>query len=213
MTPLEVVVWTCVAVFAATATITVLALIGRVTLGGGDGTKHHFYLKKLFLLLVVEVVGVSVAAYAESMNSDDRQVVEDLESGAEEEPKEPIAPDESSPENSAAEAVTPQLIPQNEPGPQGAVSPTKILQQRVYASSDGPQTAEKIVKIPSGWQYVGHKDRRSTRNGDASYHVDRIESNGRVTAVRISARAAGRAFLGRRNWIGAELTVTITKVE
>jgi hypothetical protein len=59
--------WACIAVFIATAIITLLALVGRVTLGGGDGSKHHFYLNALFAALILEVVGISVAAYASAV--------------------------------------------------------------------------------------------------------------------------------------------------
>ena len=62
-----VLTWACVAVFIATAVVTLLALIGRVVLGGGDGSKHDFYLRALFGALILEVVGISLTAYASSI--------------------------------------------------------------------------------------------------------------------------------------------------
>jgi hypothetical protein len=64
-----VLTWACVAVFIATAIVTLLALIGRMRLGGGDGSRHDFYLKALFGALILEVVGISVTAYASSIKS------------------------------------------------------------------------------------------------------------------------------------------------
>lgn len=58
------VTWACIALFVATGIVTLLALVGRVTLGGGDGSKHDFYLKALFTAIVLEIVGISLTAYA-----------------------------------------------------------------------------------------------------------------------------------------------------
>jgi hypothetical protein len=64
-----VLTWACVAVFIATAIVTLLALVGYTKLGGGDGSRHDFYLKALFGALILEVVGISVTAYASGLKS------------------------------------------------------------------------------------------------------------------------------------------------
>src|SRR3954471_23532832 len=64
-----VLTWACVAVFVATAIVTLLALVGYIKLGGGDGSKHDFYLKALFGALILEVIGISVTAYASSLKN------------------------------------------------------------------------------------------------------------------------------------------------
>ena len=64
-----VLTWACVAVFIATAIVTLLALVGYTKLGGGDGSRHDFYLKALFAALILEVVGISVTAYASALKS------------------------------------------------------------------------------------------------------------------------------------------------
>lgn len=63
---LDVLTWVCIAIFVATGIVTLLALVGRLDLGGGDGTKHDFYLRALVAALILQVVGVSVTAYASS---------------------------------------------------------------------------------------------------------------------------------------------------
>jgi hypothetical protein len=64
---ISVLTWTCVGVFIATAIVTLLALVGRIKLGGGDGSRHDSYLKALFAALILEVVGFSVTAYASAL--------------------------------------------------------------------------------------------------------------------------------------------------
>lgn len=63
MTPIDAIVWTCVAAFISTAIITVLALIGVVKLGGAGADEHRYYLKRLFVVLVLEVVANSLAVF------------------------------------------------------------------------------------------------------------------------------------------------------
>lgn len=62
-TPYDVVIWAAAVVFVATAVITLAALVGLLKLGGGNATKHHAYLKKLFTILIVETVVAGVAAF------------------------------------------------------------------------------------------------------------------------------------------------------
>jgi hypothetical protein len=64
----HVIVWICVAAFATTAVITLLALTGRIKLGRTRAA-HDIYLKQLFRALVVEVVVVAVGAFAAYLRS------------------------------------------------------------------------------------------------------------------------------------------------
>ncbi|SDE31526.1 hypothetical protein [Niabella drilacis] len=57
--PQQVLVWTCVLVFVATATITILALVGKIKI-------EPFFLKRLFITLLLEVVVISVLAFKNS---------------------------------------------------------------------------------------------------------------------------------------------------
>ncbi len=59
----QVLVWVCVAIFVATALMTLLALAGFLRLDRG-GRSHDYFLKRLFAALIIEVVAASVAAYA-----------------------------------------------------------------------------------------------------------------------------------------------------
>lgn len=72
MTPTSVILWTGTTLFVATAVIAVLALIGRVTLGGGDGSRHHEYMKWLFGILIAEVVSASVVAFGVALRAEQR---------------------------------------------------------------------------------------------------------------------------------------------
>lgn len=79
MDPMSVLTWACVVVFITTAIVTLLALVGQVTLGGKGGTRHSFYLKALFSALILEVVGISVTAY--SVNVKNPGLVDPKKSG------------------------------------------------------------------------------------------------------------------------------------
>jgi len=54
---ISVLAWTCVGVFIATSVITILALIKKIKL------PSEVYLKRLFLLLIVEIVGIGIFAF------------------------------------------------------------------------------------------------------------------------------------------------------
>ncbi len=60
-----VIAWICVFAFLATVIITLLALTGKITLGGGDGKNHDIYLRKLFYIVIIEIVGISITVYAD----------------------------------------------------------------------------------------------------------------------------------------------------
>jgi hypothetical protein len=61
--PVLVLVWVCTIVFVATAIVTVLALLGRIELGGKNGKNHDYYLKRLFGALILEIIGISVTVF------------------------------------------------------------------------------------------------------------------------------------------------------
>jgi hypothetical protein len=63
MTAFLVVIWTCVGLFVVTSIILILALVGRVKLGGGDGNRHDFYLRALFTVLIVEIATAGAGAF------------------------------------------------------------------------------------------------------------------------------------------------------
>jgi hypothetical protein len=62
------IVWTCVALFVITAAITLLALLNVVTLGGNQSA-HQDYLKTLFRTLIVEIIVISVGAFAAAVKN------------------------------------------------------------------------------------------------------------------------------------------------
>lgn len=63
MSILEVTAWTCVALFIVTSVVTILALLGVVRLGGGDGQHNQYFLRRLFAALLIEIIAASVAGY------------------------------------------------------------------------------------------------------------------------------------------------------
>jgi hypothetical protein len=69
--PLYVIVWTCVVLFVVTGVITLLALVGRVTLGG-NRTAHEYYLKILFRTLVVELIVISLTAFGGAIRNNNQ---------------------------------------------------------------------------------------------------------------------------------------------
>ena len=112
MSPLIVVVWTCVVVFLATAIITLAALVGWIRcLGGGDCNSHHYYLKRLFGALIIEIAGVSVAAYAEAFSSNDREQLEKISQGIQKQKSEIIAAPPKVPPSSSAGSPDRRRLP------------------------------------------------------------------------------------------------------
>jgi hypothetical protein len=67
MEPRTVVIWTCVLLFVATAIVTLLALTGKIIIGG-PGKYHHYYLRLLFGALILEVIGASTLVYKDSFD-------------------------------------------------------------------------------------------------------------------------------------------------
>jgi len=66
--PIITIVWTCVALFVITGAITLLGLVGLVTLGGNQPA-HEYYLKVLFKTLIVELVVISLGTFASSVTN------------------------------------------------------------------------------------------------------------------------------------------------
>jgi hypothetical protein len=69
MSPISIIVWTCVALFVTTSVITVLALLGIVVLGGSTKSNHSYYLKRLFVSLILEVVSSGAAIFYQQTKS------------------------------------------------------------------------------------------------------------------------------------------------
>lgn len=196
MSPLIVVVWTCVAVFLATAVITLAALIGWIRcLGGGDCKNHHFYLKRLFGALIIEIAGVSVAAYAEAFSSNDREQLEKISKEIQKQGTETVAAPRSVPS-----ASTP--------------TPRQVLQQKAYATSNGPASDAKVIKIPEGWRYVDSKTNVWTKTAGGNFAVTSLRAPGSdtVTEVKLVATAEKQKVFGPRHWVGVDLNVVIEKL-
>lgn len=82
MSPVDVLVWTCTLVFVATSLITLLSLTGFIVLGGGDGERHDHYLNRLFTILVVEIVVVSVGSFGVYVTENQKYITEIVEQAA-----------------------------------------------------------------------------------------------------------------------------------
>lgn len=198
MSPLTVVVWTCVAVFLATAVVTLGALIGWIRcLGGGDCSNHHYYLKRLFAALILEIIGVSLSAYAEAFNSKDREQLETISQEIQKQKTKIIGPISLTPGNP----------------PEKALIVRQVLQQKAYASSDGPATDEKLIKIPEGWRYVASSENLWTKTGDATYTVTPVfdPRTKEVKEVKLTANAESKKLFGPRNWVGVDLNIAIER--
>jgi|GEM_PF-1401072 len=59
--------WTCIAIFVLTAIITFLALLGKIKLGGETKELHHYYLKRLFTVIIIQASTGSVLAFKNEM--------------------------------------------------------------------------------------------------------------------------------------------------
>jgi hypothetical protein len=69
MDPFRVVIWICVGVFAISALITLLALVGVIKLGHRNGTQNDYYLKGLFTVLIIAIVGAGAGAFKAYLGS------------------------------------------------------------------------------------------------------------------------------------------------
>jgi hypothetical protein len=68
MTVPVIAAWACLALFIATGLITLLALLGRVRLGGGSREDHRYFVRRLFNALIIETVAIGVSAFAVSVS-------------------------------------------------------------------------------------------------------------------------------------------------
>lgn len=197
MSPLSVVVWICVAVFLVTAFITFAALLGWIRcLGGGDCSRHHYYVKCLFWLLIAEIVGTSTAAYAGALNSKDRDQLTKI--------------------TEEIRTSKPEIVSQGLHAKGFGVMPIpqeQVLQQKAYVTSDGPSIDEKVVMIPDGWRYIEHTANVWTKNGDATFTVTPLKNarTKEITALKLTANAGDRKWLGSRNWVGVDLNIAMGK--
>src|SRR5262249_33511174 len=127
----QAIVWVCVGLFIATAVITVRAYAGRVPqLGGGDGSQHDYYLKRLLLALLVELLAIAMATYAAYFA--DRWAA-------------PLDPQ-------VTVSPTNPIIPL----PGGKLF-REAIEAKAYATSDGPKSSTVTVPIPSNATYVTHE--------------------------------------------------------
>ena len=210
MSPQAALVWICIALFAATGIITLLALTGRIGLGhktsSGNYPKHDYYLKRLFGALVLELIGGSLAAYVAFFGLHDQVAgLRDM-----------VVP-------AAVDGAQPQDLPNSdlvefpdEPPPLPPPPRKDTLTAEIYVSSDGPRSDVKTINIPPGWEYVGHSVQEKTRNKRASGSSDVVPpgATGRaVTAVNLRASAAGKELFGPRSWWGGVLHVKIREVQ
>jgi len=192
-------VWSCVALFVSTGVITLLALTGKISLGPKDThgahSQHGYYLKRLFNLLVVEIIATSLGVYGAYIGADLAKQVRGLKDivGVEE----PITA-----RTNSVNSIDPIA---QDPPPQGQTLTTKV-----YVTSDGPRTQVKTLNIPHGWVYVSHDIRDETGNETYKREAELTRgADGSVTAVSLRASAAGKQFLGPRSWWGGVLLVKI----
>ena len=74
----EVIVWTCVALFVAASVITLCALTGYLKLGT-TREEHKYYLRYLFRILIVVVVGASTSVFAGYVRAQIQPVLEGVQ--------------------------------------------------------------------------------------------------------------------------------------
>jgi hypothetical protein len=68
MLALQVIIWMCVGLFLCTSIISIAALIGKLKLGR-TAEAHDYFLKRLFVGLLLEVVAASIFGYAQFIKS------------------------------------------------------------------------------------------------------------------------------------------------
>jgi hypothetical protein len=68
MLALQVIIWICVGLFFCTSVISIAALIDKLRLGR-TAAEHDYYLKRLFVGLLLEVVAASIFGYAQFVKS------------------------------------------------------------------------------------------------------------------------------------------------
>jgi hypothetical protein len=68
MLALQVIIWICVGLFFCTSVISIAALIGKLRLGRTT-EDHDYYLKRLFVGLLLEVVAASIFGYVQFVKS------------------------------------------------------------------------------------------------------------------------------------------------
>lgn len=209
--PTVVLIWTCVGVFAATAVITLLALVGVLTLGGGlgedRGDKHNYYLNLLFTALLLEIVAIGVAFFTDyiGLQKENKDLVSMVNSPSTTENL------SAQSENSSSSNLNPQAPSETQPEAE-----QRIIADNIYVTSDGPREGTLTVEVPSGWEYVRNSVSITTQNEDARLDPVTLVRNeaGEVIGVSVHAIAGDQRLFGPRNWLGAELSVVVkTKTE
>ena len=203
----SVLIWTCTLVFVATSVVTFLALIGKLTLGGGTGSKHHTYLRWLFTILIVEIVSVGIYAFASSVQSE-TELIRDLQTRRE------VLDSTLAVESSALRAAQVKIDSLSR-RPLVVREDTLTRELRV-TSSRREETNSIRIPIPQGWEYVSHTHRRISATGENDYRItEEKDAEGRVTAILATGRAEARTVkglgirIGGRAWVAIALSVIV----
>jgi hypothetical protein len=179
MSPVSVLVWTGTLVFVFTSAITLLALVGKVRLGGGNGSKHDLYLRRLFAILLTEIVSVGLYAFGASIRNE-VALIADLQTRA------------SQLDSLRAREADLARIAQAKVDSLSRITRLRVdtLVRDVRATSTGaPKTASVRIPIPDGWEFVDTTVTRRSATGRGSSDVVLERDANRVTAVRASVRA------------------------
>lgn len=225
-----VLIWTCVVIFISTAVVTFLALLGKITLGGDGRARHHYYLGRLFTVIIVEVSIASVLAFINMINENKatglKQQMKELERSS------GINLDSLSPSLQKIQPVTlfadgiekdssallkdflavnafTQSLQIVDTSFREEASKPKTLEISVYATSDEPKVDSKIIYIPQDLIYQRYEVVETTKNGKAGYEVKIIKDQTKIIGVKITANAQGKKLFGAGNWIGAILKVYV----
>ena len=223
MTAITILVWTCVFVFVLTCLLTLLGLVGILRLGGGDGTRHDFYLRWLFRILLVEIVAVGVSVFAAYVGVDNKQIqgLKDLVSNSGKTPT--LTTDSAAANETGLGHVISSLFHKSrrhssqaavdsaKTTPKAPVFRNDTLSISLYVTTDGPKSDVKIIDIPANARYTGNQVTVTTGNGDYARHVELIPGPADVKQVRLVANVADRRLFGPRNWFGAILRVFIQR--
>jgi len=231
MSAVDVIVWTCTVTFVATALITLLALVGKVTLGGGDGSQHRSYMKWLFSIFIAEIVGASVFAFGEVLRVDSQLLDEQADALEKADSLLGVAQTaflsnelrvDSLVDVTAALRTRPlgqmtiTALPARDTVVRAPRTQEIVREVSATASGDGTESKDLRIPIPPGWAYVDHLARVTSRNGNGSF-TERLERgpDGEVSSVLISAQATSasrnplRILSPPRSWISVEVTVQL----
>jgi hypothetical protein len=209
----QVLVWTCVVVFIITCLLTLLGLAGILKLGGGTGTQHAYYMRWLFRIVIVEIVGVGVGvfAYYNGFNKDQAKGIQSLVDKAN---KDTSSTGDSTGLVGRISALFHRHKTNNPPADSVKALLVKkdTLSVSIYVTTDGPKADAKTITIPPNARYLSNTVTLTTGNGDYHLHADETKGpNNVVNAVTLKADVADKSLFGPRNWCGAVLYVYIER--